>query len=275
MKDTFYFSHDYNARSDDKTKRLIRKHGILGYGIYWAIVEDLYNNANALQTDYEGIAFDLRVDAEIIESIINDFDLFIVDGEEFGSMSVQNRIDARNKKSKKARENANKRWAKNANAMRPQCDRNAIKERKGKEINNITIKSVSSPPEGVDALYFYIAKAYHKMFYDYKESKSLENAELYKWINTIRLLVEIDKVTITQLIAVKQFLQAGINKDRGVDTFWSDTIFSINALRKKSIDGVYQFDRIKQDAKKWLDKNPEQEALVYQAEVKLMERANG
>ena len=40
MKNTFYFSHDYNARNDIKIKKLIAKHGYLGYGIFWAIIED-------------------------------------------------------------------------------------------------------------------------------------------------------------------------------------------------------------------------------------------
>jgi len=136
-KDTFYFSHDYNSRVDEKIKLLIRKHGILGYGIFWSIIEDLYNNANALRTDYDGIAFDLRVDAKIVESVINDFDLFIINDDLFGSLSVQRRLEERNTKSKKASDSANYRWSKlktDANAMRTQCDSNAIKERKGKEI---------------------------------------------------------------------------------------------------------------------------------------------
>ena len=149
-------------------------------------------------------------------------------------------------------------------------------EEKGQEKEYyILIKSVLTPPDGVDALYFYLAKGYHKMFYDYKGSKSLENAQLESWVNIIRLLIEVDKVTVPQLIAVKLFLQAGINKDRGVDSFWSDTIYSINALRKKSKDGVYSFDRIKLAAKNWLSKNPEQEASVYQSEKNLMDRVNG
>jgi hypothetical protein len=136
MKDTFYFSHDYNARTDPKIKRLMAKHGMTGYGIYWAIIEDLYNNANALQTDCESIAYDLRVDSEIIKSIIFDFDLFKIDGEIFSSLSIQRRLDDRNEKSEKARKSAQYRWNKkleNANAMRTQSDGNAIKERKGKE----------------------------------------------------------------------------------------------------------------------------------------------
>ena len=132
-KDTFYFSHDYNARNDEKIKRLIRKHGMVGYGIFWSIVEDLYNNANALRTDYEGIAYDLRSDCEVVASVVNDFDLFIFDGDFFGSNSVQERLDQRNNKSESARKSASYRWE-NANALQTQSEGNAKKERKGKEI---------------------------------------------------------------------------------------------------------------------------------------------
>ena len=133
-KETFYFSHDYNARTDDKIKRLIRVHGMSGYGVFWAIVEDLYNNANALKTDYEGIAYDLHIDAKAVKSIINDFDLFVFENDSFGSVSIENRLDERNSKSEKARQSAFKRWDKiraDANALRTQSDSNAIKDNKG------------------------------------------------------------------------------------------------------------------------------------------------
>ncbi len=109
-KDTFYFSHDYNARNDDKVKLLIRKHGLEGYGIFWAIIEDLYNNNNSMRIDYEGIAYELRVQESKVKSIINDFELFTVNETHFGSHSIERRIDERDAKSKKARLNANKRW---------------------------------------------------------------------------------------------------------------------------------------------------------------------
>ena len=141
-KDTFYFSHDYNARNDEKIKRLIRKHGMQGYGVFWSIVEDLYNNANALRTDYEGIAYDLRSDSELVASVVNDFDLFIFNGDYFGSNSVQERLEQRNDKSAKARKSANYRWD-NANALQTQSDSNAKKERKGKEIKGKEIKEIN------------------------------------------------------------------------------------------------------------------------------------
>ena len=141
-KDTFYFSHDYNARNDEKIKRLIRKHGMQGYGVFWSIVEDLYNNANALRTDYEGIAYDLRSDSELVASVVNDFDLFIFNGDFFGSNSVEERLEQRNDKSAKARKSASYRWE-NANAMQTLCDSNAKKERKGKEIKGKEIKEIN------------------------------------------------------------------------------------------------------------------------------------
>ena len=145
-KDTFYFSHDFNARQDEKIKRLIRKHKMQGYGIFWAIVEDLYNNANALETDYEGIAFDYHSDINTIKSIIQDFDLFVFEGTTFGSISIERRLNERNEKSAKASKSALYRWQKhreNANAMQTHSDSNAIKERKGKELNNNKEKKIN------------------------------------------------------------------------------------------------------------------------------------
>lgn len=137
MKDTFFFSHDYNTRTDAKIKKLVIKHGMAGYGIFWAIVEDLYNNANALRMDCEDIAVELRTKKSIVESILFDFGLFNVNEGVISSNSVQNRLDKRIEKSNKAAESAQARWEKkkleDANALRPQSDSNAIKESKGKE----------------------------------------------------------------------------------------------------------------------------------------------
>jgi len=147
-KDTFYFTHDFNSRNDEKIKKLIRFHGMNGYGVFWSIVEDLYNNANALRLDYIGIAYDLRTDLNIVKSIINDFDLFVIDNDIFGSLSIENRLNERKLKSAKASESAYCRWGKakeDANALRLECDGNAIKERKGnKEIKEI--KDSKEPP---------------------------------------------------------------------------------------------------------------------------------
>jgi hypothetical protein len=189
-KDTFYFSHDHNSRTDPKIKRLLAKHGMQGYGIFWAIVEDLYNNANALQTDYETIAFDLRVDASVVQSIIEDFNLFSFDGETLWSASVERRLIERNKKSEKARQSALSRWNKkpdDANAMRTHSEGNAIKERKGKEIKGDSIKKFT-PPEKDDVVLYFKENGYSKdaalkafQYYDTAGWKDSKGNKVRNW----------------------------------------------------------------------------------------------
>jgi len=135
MKETFYFSHDYNARSDPKIIKLIMKYGMEGYGIYWSIIETLYEQDGfALRSDYECIAFALRMDCDRIKEIIEKSGLFKVENEKFFSESVLRRLKTRDLKSSKTRASALKRWSKDdANALRSESEGNAIKESKVKE----------------------------------------------------------------------------------------------------------------------------------------------
>ncbi len=241
MKETFYFSHDYNSRADEKIKKLIRRHGMTGYGIYWAIIEDLYQNANALQTDCDGIAFDLRVDVLMVTSILNDFDLFVFDGDEFGSMSVQRRFDERINKSQKARESANKRWGKmrtHSERIENECERNAIKERKGKDIKEkekkvkdklISEIKISDVPAS-DFEFYQIANAFHQLFeQNIKESggtlKNIQAAKYSKWVSPIRLMIIKDKIKKEDIQLVFKFLQN--------DEFWKPNVQSTQKLREK------------------------------------------
>lgn len=144
MKETYYFSHDYNARTDIKIKKLIHKHKMKGYGIYWAIVEDLYNNDNCLALDYEIISSELRENSKIIQSVIEDFDLFVIENNFFGSHSVQKRLEDKDKKSKQAKEAVRKRWNKanestfpDTDVLRTSSDRNTLKEKKVKEVKEV------------------------------------------------------------------------------------------------------------------------------------------
>lgn len=148
-----YFSHDYTARHDIKVKRLIAKHGMAGYGVYWAIVEDLYINGNRLPTDFDSISFDLRCDPSMVASVVKDFDLFTIDKTEFGSQSVGRRLDIRDGRKEKAKMAANKRWSNagamqthsgsNASAMQTHSDGNAIKKEINKERKKIEVGLVS------------------------------------------------------------------------------------------------------------------------------------
>ena len=71
------FSHANNARYDSRLIALRSRHGWLGYGLYWALLE-LLNAADeaALAADYCALSYELRADEATLQSVIEDFGLF-------------------------------------------------------------------------------------------------------------------------------------------------------------------------------------------------------
>ena len=75
---TSYFPHDSNARNSDKLIRLRMRHKAAGYGVYFMILERLREEPEYTSVkDYNMIAFDLREDASLIKSVVEDFGLFV------------------------------------------------------------------------------------------------------------------------------------------------------------------------------------------------------
>lgn len=110
-----YFSHDFNARNDIKLKKVIANLGIQGIGLYWCIIECLYENDGYLSfDDIDLLSYELRTDKDLILNLIENFDLFKKNNKnKFYSQSVLNRLEEIESKSRKNRENALKRWNKN------------------------------------------------------------------------------------------------------------------------------------------------------------------
>jgi Domain of unknown function (DUF4373) len=76
-KKTAYFSHDSNARNDEKIIAIRMRLGAEGYGIYFMILERLRDQGDYIGVvDYNIIAYDLRVSSEKVKSVIEDFGLF-------------------------------------------------------------------------------------------------------------------------------------------------------------------------------------------------------
>jgi uncharacterized protein YdaU (DUF1376 family) len=127
MKNTYFFPHDYHARHDPKLERLFLKLGYEGVGIYWCLIEAMYEQGGALLlSDIPLYAKGDDSLCERIATIINDFDLFIKDDVGFWSESCVERLQKVTEKSKKASNSAKRRWN-NANAMPTQCEGNAIR----------------------------------------------------------------------------------------------------------------------------------------------------
>lgn len=139
-----YFSHDYRSRSDKKLVNLSMRHGMAGVGIFWCVVEMLYEEGGYIKrSEYERIAFELRDHPDSIKSVIENFELFEFDDEKFWSKSAIKRIKTREEKSEKARNSVQKRWN-NTNVLQSNNDGNTIKEKKIKE-KKIIIPHINPP----------------------------------------------------------------------------------------------------------------------------------
>lgn len=140
-----FFSHDSNARNSDKLIPLRASMGAEGYGIYFMILERLREEPNYTSVkDYNMLAFDLRVSADKVKKVIENFGLFVFtdDGKYFYSEGFMRRMQIKDQQIENAKKAAEIRWVKerekrgkcdgNADAMRAQCERNARKEKKSK-----------------------------------------------------------------------------------------------------------------------------------------------
>lgn len=119
-----YFSHDFNARNDIKLKKVIMQLGLEGIGLYWCIIECLYeNNGYLTLDDIDLLSYELRVDKNLILKLIDEFDLFKKNKNKFYSQSVLDRLGKIEEKSRKNRENILKRWNKsNSNEIQEQYE---------------------------------------------------------------------------------------------------------------------------------------------------------
>lgn len=128
MKDAYYFSHDSNARNDEKIVYLRCKHGLESYGLYWVIIEMMHDTAEgklSLRLK-DAIAWQYNFAIEKFHNVFTDFlesGLFITDGECYWSERVVRNLQQRNEKklhnslvrSEAGKKGAEVRWQKIAN----------------------------------------------------------------------------------------------------------------------------------------------------------------
>jgi hypothetical protein len=120
MKDTFFFPHDFGARNDPKLQNVLMEHGCEGLGVFWCVVEQIYEQGGSLPlSNCKSIAFALHVECSVVESVVNDFDLFNNDGKVFWSESIKCRLNKRAEISEKRREAGKRGWQKTFGNYQP------------------------------------------------------------------------------------------------------------------------------------------------------------
>ena len=107
-----WFKHDFYTCNDPKMQKLDFKYPIIGYGLFFKVIELLYQNNGTLDYDLEFIAFTVNYDKEVVKSVLNDFGLFTVDNDKLQNKRVLEAIKEITEKSEKARQSANKRYGK-------------------------------------------------------------------------------------------------------------------------------------------------------------------
>jgi len=137
-KDTFYFSHDYNAHDDVKILFLRQELGMEGYGIFWFLIEKLADSGGILPLNLTPVlAMQMHTSETKVLGVINQYGLFNIIENEFFSERLLEHLKIRKHLSDSGTNGADERWgidrvANGGDISIPNGDGNA-KERKGKE----------------------------------------------------------------------------------------------------------------------------------------------
>lgn len=139
-----YFAHDFGARNDPKMQHLLMEMGYEGIGLYWSVIELLYEQGGYLPlTMLRSLSFSLRVEETTLRKLIEEFGLFESDDEEFWSDSALARMGEmdlqRERRSAAGRKGNEQRWGESHDEA--QCDDNNIAMRQQPNRNAITTAS--------------------------------------------------------------------------------------------------------------------------------------
>lgn len=160
MKDAYYFSHDANAQRDPKCSALISDFGYEGYGMYWALVEIMYEQGGKIKKFpklMDGLARHFSCDkgklTKLIEALLHEFGLLQEDASYLWSDRVLRNVEERLIKSDRRAgagtlggiKSGLTRRAKQNEALLQSNEANRSKESKGKESKGKERKSFKAP----------------------------------------------------------------------------------------------------------------------------------
>lgn len=136
-KDAYYFTHDYNARNDEKILELRSRYDAQGYGVFWMVIESMAENENGgvKASLMGGLSKGYGVAKEWLSKFFEDcveIGLFYQEDGFFYSKRLLTHKEFRKGLSENGRRGALKKWGGYGHPN--------AKERKGKEIKGIEFK---------------------------------------------------------------------------------------------------------------------------------------
>lgn len=114
-----FIRHDVDASRDTKIQELKLDHGMLGYGVYWALIEYLFEKGGKAKYDFRLLAHVLNVDARTLRKILPDciekYHLFDEEDSYFWSNRLNRELDNIKGTSMQNSINVSKRYATESN----------------------------------------------------------------------------------------------------------------------------------------------------------------
>lgn len=108
-KDTYYFSHDYNAHNDVKILFLRQQLGMEGYGIYWFLIESLADSGGHLPLKIIPVlAMQMHTNEIKVKAVIESFELFEITENQFFSVRLLENLNIRKRLSEAGKSGAEK-----------------------------------------------------------------------------------------------------------------------------------------------------------------------
>lgn len=257
MKETFYFSHDYNAMQDPKMMELWGECGLEGIGFYWILIEALQGEPTSRISDVQlKVLLKMYYDSthgehmfNKILQMLNTTGLLLKDDENYNySLRVLEHKKRRNelieKRSKAGKISARVRSNKRSTCVEHKPNKESkVKERKGKGCEAAT------PPhehQKKDSKFFELAlllsekmargiaysnPAFQKKF-DVEKNNPLKKdlqKKVEKWADDVEKLLRIDRADTDEVSIVIGWIYSSTCKDA---MFWKNNILSGAKLRE-------------------------------------------
>ena len=166
-KDVYYFSHDCNARNDEKILAMRSVYGLEGYAMYFMIIEILREqNEYKLEINkytWSTLAMQMHTSSEnvhkFVDDCVNEFQLFVIEDNFLYSKSLIKRMGLFKEISEIRSKAAKKRWE-NANGMQMECKSKANADQKQSnktKLNKTKLdytkkEDINNTPDGDNAL---------------------------------------------------------------------------------------------------------------------------
>ena len=240
-----YFRHDLTASMDSRMLLLRAKHGYEGCGVYWHIVETLYLNEGRMEADAIRSLFGGN---KIVDYCIS-LGLFLVDsGGVLTSERIDQELNYRTERSKKAKVSIMKRWGKKA---KKRSNTNVLSTNYERDTNVILgedrIEEDITTYSGDLICARLLSESIRKTNPAYRQKYPADDArKISKWADDFRKLREIDHATEDQIKLVIQWIFESDSRDAN---FWKPNIQSGSTLRDKFQRIVGQMQRVPSAAK--------------------------